>query len=319
MKIFPRRRPQLCAISHSLAPRWAGPFKILRQIADHSYELELPDNISANFSHTFHASVLKPWHFRDPANSQLEVSEPVLPNLQDEALQILAYPDDSDILAQDPEYASLGPHDASASSSSSAAPQVNANVNPIPNLPPVDPALALSYSPPVELPVPDLPDPNEPVTYPQNEATSYMSHSGRVLAQPPHARPRPPTPPAPPFPPEWLDARGIPLPVIPHPHVNMIHVFDSNEDVMLDPKIFASAKKTLRFKPSCDLFASASHHQLPRYFAPTSDALAAGKDAFSICWQQEATPYINPPWSLIPDVLKKIQTDRVKCMFVCPK
>ena len=146
-----------------------------------------------------------------------------------------------------------------------------------------------------------------------------MSHSGRVLAQPPHARLRPPTPPAPPFPPEWLDARGTPLPVIPYPHVNMMHVFDSNEDVMLDPKIFASAKKTLRFKPSCDLFASASHHQLPRYFAPTSDTHAAGKDAFSICWQQEATPYINPPWSLIPDVLKKIQSDRVKCMFVCPK
>ena len=55
----------------------------------------------------------------------------------------------------------------------------------------------------------------------------------RVLAQPPHARLRPPTPPAPPFPPEWLDARYIPLPVIPHPDVNMIHVFDSNEDVML--------------------------------------------------------------------------------------
>ena len=90
------------------------------------------------------------------------------------------------------------------------------------------------------------------------------------------------------------------------------------EQVKLDPKIFRLAIKELHFKPSADLFASATHHQLPRYYSKTYNSKAVRTNAFSINWNLEATPYVNPPWSLIPNVLDKISTEQVKVMIVLP-
>ena len=92
----------------------------------------------------------------------------------------------------------------------------------------------------------------------------------------------------------------------------------ANEDVMMSPKIFHFARKQLRYKPSVDLFASAAHHQLPRYYSATPDPASIGQDAFQHPWHAESRPYANPPWSLIPRVLHKIRTDRVQCMLVVP-
>ena len=54
------------------------------------------------------------------------------------------------------------------------------------------------------------------------------------------------------------------------------------------------------------MFASDFHHQLPRYYAMEDDPVAAGKDAFKADWLLDHNPYINPPWHLIPKVLKKL-------------
>ena len=75
---------------------------------------------------------------------------------------------------------------------------------------------------------------------------------------------------------------------------------------MLNPFIFREARKQLGFKPSVDLFASADHHQLPRYFSQYDDPMAAGTDAFSIYWNTEEKPYANPPWQLLSKVLEKL-------------
>ena len=60
------------------------------------------------------------------------------------------------------------------------------------------------------------------------------------------------------------------------------------------------------------------HHQLPCYYSRMANTKAAGIDAFQHNWNMEPTPYVNPPWTLIPKVLCKIIHDRVRVMMVVP-
>ena len=87
---------------------------------------------------------------------------------------------------------------------------------------------------------------------------------------------------------------------------------------MLNPVIFRQARKTLQYKPSVDLFASAAHHQVPRYYSKTADPRSVGTDAFAANWRLETALYCNPPWYLIPQCLARIKKDRLRCMFVAP-
>ena len=88
---------------------------------------------------------------------------------------------------------------------------------------------------------------------------------------------------------------------------------------MLRPFFFNTACRALKFKPSVDLFANAAHHQVPSYFTlDLHDRNAAGVNAFSVSWAAEASPYINPPWVLIPQVLQKLIAEKVTAMVVIP-
>ena len=87
----------------------------------------------------------------------------------------------------------------------------------------------------------------------------------------------------------------------------------------MDPLVFRQACKRLKFKPSADLFASATHKQLHRYYSRTPDPKALGTNALSFDWQAESAHYANPPWSLIPQVLSKIVADEVRLMLVVPE
>ena len=64
-----------------------------------------------------------------------------------------------------------------------------------------------------------------------------------------------------------------------------------------------------------DVFANADHHQLPRYYSPVANPKAAGVNAFTAHSQAEGTPYANPPWPLIPRVLRKVRNDQVRIMM----
>jgi hypothetical protein len=91
------------------------------------------------------------------------------------------------------------------------------------------------------------------------------------------------------------------------------------EQVLLDPNVFSAARHFLKFKPSADMFASSTHHQLPRYYSKDpADFNSAGLDAFRFNWKAEAAPYFNPPWSRISEVLQKIRRDEVRGMIVLP-
>ena len=70
------------------------------------------------------------------------------------------------------------------------------------------------------------------------------------------------------------------------------------EDVKIHPFYFHRACRLLKFKPTVDLFASAAHHQIERYYTlDFHDRNAAGVNAFSISWTDEFRPYINQPFS----------------------
>ena len=72
--------------------------------------------------------------------------------------------------------------------------------------------------------------------------------------------------------------------------------FGAHEDIMLAPSVFSAMCQNLRLSPQIDLFATAQHHQLPRYLSPrAADPNAFGHDAFAYHWPTDAVLYANPP------------------------
>ena len=62
------------------------------------------------------------------------------------------------------------------------------------------------------------------------------------------------------------------------PEVSMV----DPEQVMLNPAVCSGMRHSLRFKPSADMFASATHHQLQRYYSKNAaDQASACVDAFT--------------------------------------
>ena len=62
--------------------------------------------------------------------------------------------------------------------------------------------------------------------------------------------------------------------------------------------------QNLDIAPFFDMFASCHHHQLPRYLsANVKDTHAEGYNAFNYHWDSDVVLYINPPWSLLDQVI----------------
>jgi hypothetical protein len=60
-----------------------------------------------------------------------------------------------------------------------------------------------------------------------------------------------------------------------------------------------------------DAFAAAHNHQTKIYWSLVPDPQAAAVNAFHQRWPANGL-YLYPPWMLIPQVLRKLRTDRVK-------
>ena len=76
----------------------------------------------------------------------------------------------------------------------------------------------------------------------------------------------------------------------------------------------------LMVAPCIDLFASADHRQLPRYYtADPQDLNALGHNAFAYRWIPDVCLYANPPWTLIPFVLVKIWAEKSRVLLVTPR
>ena len=95
-------------------------------------------------------------------------------------------------------------------------------------------------------------------------------------------------------------------------------LYGENETVRLEPHIFLCACDALQFSPTIDLFALSINTQLPRFIAPFPDEKAVGVNAFNYCWTFERG-YANPPWTLIPNVLRQAIEDQAQLMIVVPE
>jgi hypothetical protein len=95
-------------------------------------------------------------------------------------------------------------------------------------------------------------------------------------------------------------------------------------DYMLNKRV-SSKVFTLFGNPSCDLFASRVNRQATSYYSLKNEHDIAGwrgRDAFKFPWSKDqvgSLPYANPPWELIPEVLKKVRKDKVgRLILICP-
>ena len=107
------------------------------------------------------------------------------------------------------------------------------------------------------------------------------------------------------------------------PVENPMHLpppFGIKEEVKLHPRIFRFVCEQLGVNPQIDLFASAEHHQLPRYFTVNpDDPVAMGTNAFNYKWEPCLTYYANPPWSIVGRVLRKALREGSPLLLVTPE
>lgn len=90
---------------------------------------------------------------------------------------------------------------------------------------------------------------------------------------------------------------------------NLSRVFSDSSEWKLHEDVF---KKVCRhfFMPEIDLFATRLNSQLKNFISWFPDPEAIASDAFSVSWKCYK-PYIFPPFSVVPQVLRKIEEDEV--------
>jgi hypothetical protein len=93
-------------------------------------------------------------------------------------------------------------------------------------------------------------------------------------------------------------------------------VFNDQTEWKLDPFILSVVYEFLGM-PQIDLFASRLNHQLPLYVSWIPDPSAIGVDAFTLKWRNRYN-YAFPPFSLIPQVLKKMEEAQAEMLLVSP-
>ena len=86
----------------------------------------------------------------------------------------------------------------------------------------------------------------------------------------------------------------------------------------MDPKIFHYACHRLQTTPDLDLFANSKNAQVAHFLSAYTMTRSCGVNAFDYDWYDEAG-YANPPWSLIPRVLRKLCSEGARVMLVFPE
>ena len=101
--------------------------------------------------------------------------------------------------------------------------------------------------------------------------------------------------------------------IIPHPKI------PDRNDSQLNSKVVETIFERWG-KPTLDLFATSKTKQAPFYYRKPSDYLMAdgcmGEDSFLVPWDYQELVYANPPWKLLPKVIKKVRKDQTKRMII---
>jgi hypothetical protein len=69
---------------------------------------------------------------------------------------------------------------------------------------------------------------------------------------------------------------------------------------------------------SVDLFASRTNHLCDKYFSRFNEPGSAGRDALRFNWAEEANPYANPPYALLPKIIAHVRHCRCDLTVVAP-
>ncbi len=91
-----------------------------------------------------------------------------------------------------------------------------------------------------------------------------------------------------------------------------------NTEWSLDKKLFQQACKKLEFIPNIDLFASRINYQVKPFISYHPDPEALAVNAFHISWRDYKF-YAFPPFSIISQVLQKIQREKSEGLVLIPK
>ena len=121
---------------------------------------------------------------------------------------------------------------------------------------------------------------------------------------------------------DWCLARGIRLRCLHLAGILNIRAdkisrqYESRSEYMLRPEVFQTLER--RWGPhDVDLFAARHNHQTPAYYSRQLDSAALpGADAFLHDWSLHRNPYANPPFFLIPQVLRQVRQQRVETMTI---
>ena len=87
---------------------------------------------------------------------------------------------------------------------------------------------------------------------------------------------------------------------------------------MLNHSVFNRILERLQLSPDIDLFASRLNYQIERYVSYQPDPKAVAVDALLVNWEDYDVFYAFPPFSLITQVLQKIQRQRVTGLLIVP-
>ena len=107
------------------------------------------------------------------------------------------------------------------------------------------------------------------------------------------------------------------LPGVENTHADQLSRWVDPSDYQLHPKLFTKVAGLLG-EPSLDAFASASNALLPRFWSFYNERGTEGVDALKQQWGWERLLWINPPFALIPTVLKKIGEDGARALICTP-
>ncbi|KAA6313246.1 MAG: hypothetical protein EZS28_055788, partial [Streblomastix strix] len=88
-------------------------------------------------------------------------------------------------------------------------------------------------------------------------------------------------------------------------------------DYSLHQEVFEEALRSLRTRPSIDMFANRKNRKLKRFVSLTLDNWAVGQDCMSLPWKGEL-PYLHPPLPMIQATLNKVREENVAALIVVP-
>ncbi|KAA6368547.1 MAG: hypothetical protein EZS28_035926, partial [Streblomastix strix] len=88
-------------------------------------------------------------------------------------------------------------------------------------------------------------------------------------------------------------------------------------DYSLHQEVFEEALRSLRTRPSIDMFANRKNRKLKRFVSLTLDSWAVRQDCMSLPWKRKL-PYLHPPLTMIHATLNKVREENVAALIVVP-